>query len=370
MAVTHTLVFSDGTGQRGVPDTKTSAPDTSTNVHRMYLAAREVPSQRCFYDAGLGSDPEHVLDWLTSAKNFLAKTTGLGITRNIRECYEFLIREGEPGRRIGLFGFSRGAYTVRSLGGLLGLCGVPAPMQGGVDIRGVGKPETALRGKIIDEAISIYQTYGPEKKQLRKDMGAAFKAKYKGWDAIPTVIGVFDTVESLGLPGVADLFNPFAHRFHDANLNPKVPFGFQALSVDENRDAFRPEIWEQRFPVAGQTIEQVWFPGVHSDVGGGYAERGLSDATLQWMVANCGRAGIDIAFRFKTPPKPDILGPQHDERSGFGKFWWKRERGEYIRKEAVDVDPLAGDIERRFKSASHGYRPSALRDHPRTSGFY
>lgn len=368
--ITHTLVFSDGTGQRGVPDQNGNAGRGATNIYKMFLAARTEPAQKCFYDAGLGSDPQHPLDWMSWGMNLLAKATGLGISRNILDCYEFLIIDGQPDRRIGLFGFSRGAYTVRSLGGLLGLCGVPAPMQGGTDIRQDTPGSNSLRRTIMDEALAIYQTYGEDKKALRAQLGSDFKARYKCRDAIPTVIGVFDTVESLGLPGIMDAFNPLAHRFHDANLNPKVPFGFQALSIDENRRAFQPQIWDQRDVPAGQTMEQVWFPGVHSDIGGGYDEAGLSDLALGWMAANCARPGVDIALPFSVAISPDVTAQQHDERTGLGALWLKRERGQYIRKDAVDVDPLAARIENRFQSYQPAYRPTALADHPRTQGFY
>jgi uncharacterized protein (DUF2235 family) len=370
MASTYNLVFSDGTGQRGVPDVNGIPRAGATNIYKMYLAARMVPSQNSFYDAGLGSDPQVLLDWVTWSKNLVSKATGLGITRNIRECYEFLLINDVPDCRIGLFGFSRGAYTARSLGGLLGLCGIPAGTQAGVNIRGTSKAEIALRAKIIEEAIGIYQTYGADKKEERKQRGAAFRDRYASREAVPHVIGVFDTVASLGLPGVTNLFNPLKHAFHDAELNPKVPFGFQALAVDEDRKVFRPEIWDQRKFAAGQNIEQVWFPGAHSDIGGGYENAELSDLTLSWMCAKCTQPGIGLDLPLAVIPKPSITGRQHSERTGWGVLWSELNRGEYVRKHSVAVDPLADPIEHRFNTPALNYRPLALRGHPRVSGFY
>ncbi|MGL4975485.1 MAG: phospholipase effector Tle1 domain-containing protein, partial [Bosea sp. (in: a-proteobacteria)] len=275
MAQAYNLVFSDGTGQSGVPDVNGNPSAGATNIYKMYLAANQVGSQTCFYDPGLGTDPQRELGWITWGKNLVSKATGMGITRNIRETYEFLIMNDAPDRRIGLFGFSRGAYTVRSLGGLLGLCGIPAAMQGGINIRGTAKAEVARRNALMDEALAVYQNYGEHNRNARKANGADYREKYMCREALPHIIGVYDTVEALGLPSITGLFSFFKHAFHDAELNPKVPFGFQALSIDENRAIFSPQIWDQRAVAAGQNVEQVWFPGDHSDSGGGHNDRRL-----------------------------------------------------------------------------------------------
>ncbi len=370
MSQAYNLVFSDGTGQRGVPDVNGKPGAGATNIYKMYLAANQVQAQTCFYDPGLGSDPQLTLDWITWGKNLVAKATGAGITRNIRETYEFLIMNDAPDRRIGLFGFSRGAYTVRSLGGLLGLCGIPAAMQGGTNIRGTAKAEVARRNALIDKAIGIYQDYGEEKKHIRKANGAAFRAAYQCREVVPHVIGVFDTVQALGLPGITDVVNFFKHAFHDAELNPKVPFGFQALSIDEDRAIFSPQVWDQRKVAPTQSVEQVWFPGAHSDIGGGYDDRRLSDVTLDWMVAKCAQAGVGLRFPLDITPAPSILGQHHTERTGWGMLWRKAHRGVKIGKFAVDLDPLATRIEDRFDAGPLGYRPEALLGHPRVKSYY
>lgn len=368
--IQYNLVFSDGTGQRGVPDRKGQAGAGSTNIYKMYLAARSNAAQRCFYDPGLGSDPVKPLDWPTWFNNLVSKATGLGITENIRNCYEFLLLNHDSDRRIGLFGFSRGAYTVRSLGGLLTLCGIPAPLQDGVDIRGENKPEKALRAKIIDRAIAIYQTeYGSKGAAKRAALAADFRAEYRCLDANPHVIGVFDTVAALGLPGVMNLANPFKHKFHNTALSNKVRYGFQALSVDENRKIFEPVLWDEPAAADGPQIEQVWFPGVHSDIGGGYAEAGLANVSLKWMLDRCRQPGVDVDFG-GLAPSADILDVQHDERTGFGIFWRPGLRTGFVVTEAFDRAPLAPRIEDRLKAPTLAYRPEALGKHPRTRQFY
>ncbi|MGI9463429.1 MAG: phospholipase effector Tle1 domain-containing protein, partial [Aestuariivirgaceae bacterium] len=259
----YNLVFSDGTGQRGV-----RKDGSSTNVHKLFVAARRVDAQTCFYDAGVGADPEKSQGIGRWFSNLAAKATGLGITKNIRDCYDFLLRAQQPDRPIGLFGFSRGAYTVRSVGGVLTLCGIPAANQGSIDLTVENDPGSiAKRAELVKEAVEIYQRKsGGDGAQSREQMAARYRERYRCADANLKVIGAFDTVAALGLPGVMNIFNPLKHSFHDQFLSEKVPFGFQALSIDENREVFKPVLWEEVPAGVQQVINQQWFPGVHSDV--------------------------------------------------------------------------------------------------------
>lgn len=370
-------VFSDGTGQRGV-----RIDDGATNIFKMYEWARKVPEQLCFYDAGVGAEPGKTLSWSRWARNLVGKATGSGITQNIHDCYEFLLLnwDGPAGtdvgsNRIAVFGFSRGAYTVRSLASAVMLCGIPARLQNGVDLAANTPGAKAARDKIIAEAIGIYQTqYGPEGAGERRTKAAVFRNRYGCRDAPIHLVAVFDTVAALGLPGVMDLVNPFRHRFHDAKLSSRVPFGFQALAIDENRKVFAPVPWDENDAHPGQRIEQVWFPGVHSDIGGGYSERELSDASLAWMMGKCSEQDVGIRFQpenyvFQDSP----FGPQHDERTGLGIFWREGHRGNFVLKHGRDRDRLYDDIEKRFEHGTLNYRPRALRGpppHPRVSPFY
>jgi uncharacterized protein (DUF2235 family) len=370
-------VFSDGTGQRGV-----RVDDGATNIFKMYEWARSVPNQPCFYDAGVGTEPGKTLSWSRWAQNLVGKATGSGITQNIHDCYEFLLLNWDgpaetevADNRVAVFGFSRGAYTARSLASVVLLCGIPAPLQKGIDITTDNANAKKERDRIIAEAIGIYQTqYGPRGAEERRAKAAIFRQTYACHDAPVHLVAVFDTVAALGLPGVMNLANPFRHRFHDAKLSSRVPFGFQALAIDENRKVFAPVPWDETEAHPSQRIDQVWFPGVHSDIGGGYPDRGLSDMALAWMIAQCSQPGVDIRFQ------PDgysfagsLTARQHDERTGFGMFWREGDRSDFILKHDPNRDRLCDQIEDRFNDATMNYRPKALGRpsvHPRLSGFY
>lgn len=210
------IIFSDGTGQAGglLPDERRS------NVYKLYRATRCGPDssvdpreQLAFYDPGLGSagDGDHIrIPVWRRIYNHLSQATGLGITRNIIDCYAYLVRHWEPGDRIFLFGFSRGAYTVRMLGGVLSLCGVPTT-ENGAPLRRDQK--TALR--IAREAVKDAYKHGAGLtwrreafKAQRGELAQRFRYTYASNDetgrsnALPYFIGVWDTVATLGAPFV------------------------------------------------------------------------------------------------------------------------------------------------------------------------
>lgn len=379
--VKNLVVFSDGTNNAG-----SVSSEETTNVWRLYQACPVTDGEQVtFYDAGLGSpqdadEKETYLDW---TYRYLSMGTGLGISWNIRQCYDFLIQHYEPGDRVFLFGFSRGAYTVRSLGGILSLCGIIKAQQGDLDLSAKSDAAAAKRSELVEKAYSVYQTgHGENKKAERSEAGRAFTAQYSH-AALPHFIGVWDTVAALGLPGTINALTPLRHKFHDAKLNPKVPFAYQALSVDENRKAFAPVPWEGTAS-ADQTIKQYWFAGVHSDVGGGYKDRALADITLEWMVdhATRGDAGLIVqrsALKFGSVSKADrVTGVMHNERSGFFKraiFW------EGLRSVSGNAPMEAGDPAKledgtiaqatRIRADKDvSYRPEPLKDHPDFRSFF
>jgi uncharacterized protein (DUF2235 family) len=209
------LIFSDGTGQAGGvrPDQHLS------NVYKLYRASRTGPDssvdpakQIAFYDAGLGTDDDaghSLISAITFLRKLLASATGRGITRNITDCYEAILNAHEPGDRIFLFGFSRGAYTVRSVAGVLALCGVPT--KGG-DGRALPRFRAETRS-IADEAVRKVYEHGAGKpiadyEEERNEQARRFRAKYGSEtdghaNVDPYFIGVFDTVASLGAKGAA-----------------------------------------------------------------------------------------------------------------------------------------------------------------------
>ncbi len=375
------VVFSDGTNNAG-----SVSSEDSTNVWRLYKACPNTEGQQVtFYDAGLGSRPdanekETYLDW---SYRYLSMATGLGISWNIRQCYDFLVQKYEPGDKVFLFGFSRGAYTVRSLGGVLSLCGIIRAQQDGLDLSTESEAAAAKRFELVEKAYGVYQTgHGADRAAERKAAGRAFTQEYSH-EALPHFVGVWDTVSALGLPGTINILNPLRHKFHDAKLNSEVPFACQALSVDENRKAFAPVPWEGA-AANGQKIAQYWFPGVHSDVGGGYEDRGLADITLDWMVKQATSSGAGLivdedALVFgNTPPDKWHTDDMHNERDGFFKraFFWEGLRsistGALMEAGAparIEEGTIAHVTRKRAEEVD-GYRPPPLKRHPDFSSFF
>lgn len=209
------LIFSDGTGQAGGlrPD------QTLSNVYKLFRATRVNPEndidparQVAFYDAGLGTENDEgriPIRPIQFYRKALSSATGTGISRNIADCYEAIIKHYEPGDRVYLFGFSRGAYTARCVGGVTGMCGIPTRMPDGGPVPRFG---AALR-KIADEAVREVYSHGSGKPtdsryaDERKEKARRFREKYGSGNAqgeaneVPYFIGVFDTVAALGAEG-------------------------------------------------------------------------------------------------------------------------------------------------------------------------
>jgi uncharacterized protein (DUF2235 family) len=373
------VILSDGTGQGArMPEAE------RTNVWKLWNATKNAaPAQQVtFYDEGLGA--EHKREWWRWAYDLASRATGLGISQNIKDCYTALIEYYEPGDRVFLLGFSRGAYTVRSLGGVLTLCGIPTG-----DARGRNpRTDKKVRAALVEEAVEkVYKIYGDEqKKEERLTRGAAYRTAYNSYTIdgsdppFPYFIGVWDTVRALGMPGSSGLIL-WRHAFHDATLNPHVPYARQALSIDENREIFAPEIWDEskESPEAKGRgrIKQVWFPGVHSDIGGGYPETGLSDLSLEWMVREATTVEHPLIVDMtKLKLEPSHEGIQHDERTGWGRAWTEGTR-EGVRQGA-GPDILHEDFVRnrfglaqaRYVTGDRPYRPEALSKHRNYLDFY
>ncbi|HWC45223.1 MAG TPA: DUF2235 domain-containing protein, partial [Casimicrobiaceae bacterium] len=273
------VICADGTWN--TPKTK-KGEDTSTNVWRMYelvkhRAADGTPQLK-YYHAGVGT---------TGSKldRIIDGASGRGLTANMKDCYDFLVRYYRPGDSIYLFGFSRGAYTARSLGGIIRNCGIVNPDK--------EKSKTLSRAELLKRAYALYRNRDPDTLPVAS-RAVQFRADYAHPDFQIACIGVWDTVGALGIPVEHALttpirwFNESVSQFHDVTLSSYVDCAFHALALNERREAFKPTLWVQQphAKAAGQVMEQVWFAGVHSDVGGGYAvsERGLANVTLRWMV--------------------------------------------------------------------------------------
>ena len=258
------VICSDGTW---------STPDREfpTNVTRLARAvlptAPDGAAQVVFYDAGVGTEGS----W---AWRVLGAVSGKGLEKNIRDCYRFLVHNYEEGDEIYLFGFSRGAYTVRSLAGM---------------VRNVG----VLRKSEACQFRNAYRLYRRSDASPASREAAAFRAAHSREAAI-TFIGVWDTVGALGIPlRRLGRLTAARHRFHDVELSGIVKHGCHALAIDEKRGPFRASLW-QAMPKCGQTVEQVWFPGGHSDIGGDGGDRSLASAPFEWMKGRASAAGLAL----------------------------------------------------------------------------
>jgi uncharacterized protein (DUF2235 family) len=211
-------IFSDGTGQAGGDN-----PINWTNVYRLYKHTRDADPARqiCFYDPGLGAHPDGEEPGLfRRALNILSQATGYGITTNIVDCYTALLLSYEPGDQVFLFGFSRGAYTVRSIGGAIGLCGVPPGLPKLARWSELQRSLAHEVRAIAEEAVTrVYQERDETK---RHEAAAAFRQRYGSQELPPTFVGVWDTVRALGVKGL-NSFTLGRHSFNNNRLNKGVP---------------------------------------------------------------------------------------------------------------------------------------------------
>jgi SAM-dependent methyltransferase len=288
------LIFSDGTGQEG-------GRSHNTNIYKLFSMVEDrTPHQVAFYDRGVGRG----MRFLTGLVG------GRGFARNVRDCYEFLFRHFESEDRIFLFGFSRGAATVRSLAYFIHLFGI--------------LPHS--RPELIPRAWRIYQLHRGEDRKARAD---AFVRQHHTMWAKVHFLGCYDTVAALGLPFrtgsvLLDGLPGLKHRFHNFDLSPSVVHARHALAIDDERRTFHPLLWnapddsEVKGPVACESLRQVWFLGMHTDVGGGYAEQELSDIPLVWLTQEAVSCGLRIWAKHGVTIAEDPDGVMHDSR---GRSW-------------------------------------------------
>jgi hypothetical protein len=195
----------------------------------------------------------------------------------MRDAYAWLIQHHQHDDRLFLFGFSRGAFTVRSLAGMLALLGIPKCNEDAM--------------KLAEEAASIYSEDEGSKRNRLAEQFIKERCTVAG-----TVhfIGVWDTVGAMGLPtkGPLGALTRSRHAFHDVKLCSNVIHAYHALAINEQRAPFEPALWRGTRPPENKVVVQAWFPGVHSNIGGGYVDPGLSDRCLYWMIRNAEKHGL------------------------------------------------------------------------------
>jgi T6SS, Phospholipase effector Tle1-like, catalytic domain len=342
----YLIVCSDGTWN--TPDQEDNGIPTPTNVVKLKscLAASATVDgaaveQRVYYHTGVGTEG-----------GLLSRTAGgawgQGLSKNIQSAYYWLASSYTANDRIFLFGFSRGAYTVRSLCGMLSLCGL-------LDLTGVATAEGWRR---------VEETYQQGYREGRPQAQWAADWAFHHRQGTPVYfIGVWDTVGALGVPDDLAILNLFdsreSWRFHNTSLGKNVTIARHALALDELRASFTPTLWTEA--PAGTDMLQLWFPGVHGDVGGGYVETGLSDAALKWMIDEARKAGLAFDPAMTGQIRPEPLGTLHDSMKGIFKTQRSRPRNTpSILSSPDQVHPAALMRHRTPPISQAPYRPTRV----------
>lgn len=298
------IVFcADGTWNH--PDETLNGLPADTNVYKIHKALSVSAAQLTFYDDGVGADG-------TPVEQLVGGAIGDGLFQKIKDGYTTIAHNYRDGDQIFIFGFSRGAYTARSLAGMIAICGLPDPDK--------------FTGQTTQDAFDAYRT-----RTNRQPLLDALKRNYGNGIGGPgnanveiALLGVWDTVGALGIPG--GLFSGLddqIYGFLDTSLHPDIKAAFHAVSVDERRSEFAVTLWNSSV-APDQTLDQVWFAGNHGDVGGGWAETGLSDLTLGWMMAKAAARGAifdpTVFQSYQTLDPKHALDQIHDAWSLFWGF--------------------------------------------------
>lgn len=295
----------------------------NTNVVGLYSVALNNQEQITFYDPGVGTGGWEYEESTGDLRSKSDQATGEGLMNNVLDAYRFLMEKYNPGDRIYLFGFSRGAFTVRSLAGMLYKVGLLHHAN----------------DNLLEYAAKIYNT------PKNDDIAHGFLNTF----ATPCqvhFIGVWDTVESLVMNA--------GKKFHNTTLHPDIKYGYQALSIDEVRKDFPPCLWNPANVTTNQKIVQVWFAGVHSDVGGWYDERGLSNITLNWMLDKAVECGMKVqSYQFQG----DHNGKQHKSFKGLWLIRGKRTR------KIPENSQIHRSVIKRMQNPDNRYQPKNLPEH-------
>ena len=316
------VICCDGTANEFAKD--------NTNVVKLYSTLDQDPARQVtYYHPGLGTmEPAGALTTFSrKITKLLGMALGYGLSNDIRDAYVFLMQFYEPGDKLFLFGFSRGAYTVRAVASLLHMYGL---------IRPGNESLVPYAIRLMLGVNRVDEDKDKETKQLYFELAGDFKATLSRAKCDPWFVGVWDTVSSVGW-----IENPLKLPYI-AN-NPAIAIGRHAISIDERRAFFRNHLWRvPNDPTAAwgpKDVKQVWFPGVHCDVGGGYPEResGLAKLALCWMLQEAKAAGLLVnpakeqevlgstASGKHAPPDPNAT--IHESLRGFwhlAEFIWKK----------------------------------------------
>ncbi len=336
-------IFCDGTWN--TPDKLEDGKYCQTNVVKLANAlstasADGTIAQLIYYDTGIGSEG-------SLSKRVFDGATGTGISKKILQAYRFIINNYESGDELFLFGFSRGAFTARSLSGLIRNSGI-------LKIENIN---------LIPKAYSLYHSRKAQH-QPREVEATLFRKTYAVEESTRIkFIGVWDTVGALGNPLFMKSILSRRNQFHDTDLSSKIDHAFHALAIDEKRKNFEATLWHQQPHSVGQVLEQVWFPGVHSDIGGGVpeTESGLPDIALLWMLEKAQSCNLNFDTIIRNP---DPMAKIHESYTGFYKLQAKLFRPIGIDEpdQGNTNESLHPAVIERYKN-DKTYRPQNLQDY-------
>lgn len=397
VASKNIIVCSDGTGN-------TANKGRGTNVFKVFESIdtrspdkdgvngpkrRQIP----IYCDGVGTEKLKI-------PRILGGALGIGFSRNVKRLYCEIIRIYKPGDHIYLFGFSRGAHTVRVLAGLIDACGIPSPesiREGNrgatkkCDVCKATKMQPDVKGMSIERfAKEAYSAYRGKYRAMLDPMWDLLCIRRWSWRNITRIkddynppkdttnenitrrkvpirfIGVWDTVDAVGFPvvGIATLWDRIIFRFsfREKKLSESVATARHALSLDDERRTFHPTLWSQDDP-DDHRIQQIWFAGVHSNVGGGYPKQGISHRPLLWIMKEANKnEGLEFSPGTITHYETTVNIHDHlyDSRAGFAVYYRYTPRN--IRKLASKCNaPILIDLSvaERIAHGSNAYSPVA-----------
>jgi uncharacterized protein (DUF2235 family) len=327
----------DGTWNKPADEAVPETMRVETNVRRFFesitATAADGVEQVAWYNEGVGTQ------WYDEG---LGGAFGAGLDQHILDGYRFLVETHDDDDEVYVLGFSRGAYTARSLVGMIRNCGLVRP---------------SFASWTVGAAYGIYRTRddGPDSAVAR-----AFREQF-GREIVIRFLGVWDTVGALGIPDhFADKLKEVFYRFHDTALSRIVQNAYQAIALDEFREDYAICLWDPP-EKPEQTVEQRWFVGAHSDVGGGYPDRRLSDLTLRWMQDRAAAVGLGLTP--VTLGDDNFGGTLTDSYSQFLDGVYAKIHPRYVRPvltTSFGGEILDSSIERRRRAGALAYQPTNL----------
>lgn len=340
------VLCSDGTGNRGGKTIGTNVWRTYNNIdlncHKNIPKNPKNPKnprQISYYADGVGTADFKPI-------KIIGRAFGWGLTHNIKDLYYFLANNYNKDDKIYLFGFSRGAFTVRSLAGLISKCGIPdrkkkhlntdRKMRAAVNTAFRVYRQTHRKGMRLGLGLLLSQALH----WLRYGKGLPAPGEFKDANSVSNVkikfVGVWDTVSAVGMPlnslrWLLDFL--FNIEFHNYGISDEIENAYHALSIDDERTTFWPQPWdEKKTDERRGALEQVWFAGVHSNVGGGYPKQGMSLVPLYWMMARAERHDLHFIHGKidEVRQASDATDRMYDSRSGMGSYY--RYKPRYIQE--------------------------------------